>query len=204
VIEKTLQFLADEINSFIQNKDFRYRDKTVAMVTDLVDHKGEPTFTKRLDSNAGDFLLLTLINVEEEAVGKSQSNVYRRTDHAVEYLNPDVKVNLYVLVSATSTMTETQRYLNSLRVLSYCVGFFQYKRLFDKLNSPSLPDEVSKIVVELISPTFEQQNHLWGGLGAKYHPSVLYKIRMLVYQEMLNTDGAAVVKKIKTDINTNN
>lgn len=204
MIENTLQFLADEVNSFIQNKDFRYRDKTVAMVTDLVDHKGEPTFTKRIDTNAGDFLLLTLINVEEEAIGKSQQNVYRRTDHAVEYLNPDIKINLYILISGVSTMSEAQRYRNSLKVLSYCIGFFQYKRLFDRHNSPALPDEVEKIVVELVSPTFEQQNHLWGGLGAKYQPSVLYKTRMLVYQEMVHTDGAAVIKKIQSEINTNN
>jgi hypothetical protein len=202
VIDKTLTFLANEINEFIQNKDFRYREKTVAIVSDVVDHKGEPTFTKRQDVTSGDFLLLTLINAEEEAIGKSQSNVYRKTDTSIEYLNPDIKINLYVLISAVSTMLETQRYTNCLKVLSYCLGFFQYKNLFDKTNSPSLPEETKKLVVELVSPTFEQQNHIWGGLGAKYQPSVLYKVRMLVYQEMINTDGGAIVKRVRADINS--
>lgn len=205
MIEKSLTFLADELNGFIQNKDFHYRGKTVAMVSDLVDFKGEPTFINNIDAdNSGDYLLITLINVEEEAIGKSQSNVHRRSDATVEYLNPDIKVNLYALVSAVSTMEERERYTNCLKVLSYCVGFFQFKNLFDQKNSPALPDEIQKLVVELISPTFEQQNHLWGGLGAKYQPSVLYKIRMLVYQEMLNTDGGALVKRIRSDINGNN
>ena len=31
----------------------------------------------------------------------------------------------------------------------------------------------------------EQQNHLWGYLGAKYLPSICYKVRMLVVQEQL-------------------
>jgi hypothetical protein len=202
VIDKTLTFLTNEINEFIQNKDFRYREKTVAIVSDVVDHKGEPTFTKRQDVTSGDFLLLTLINAEEEAIGKSQSNVYRKTDTSIEYLNPDIKINLYVLISAVSTMLETQRYTNCLKVLSYCLGFFQYKNLFDKTNSPSLPEETKKLVVELVSPTFEQQNHIWGGLGAKYQPSVLYKVRMLVYQEMINTDGGAIVKRVRADINS--
>jgi hypothetical protein len=204
VVDKTLTFLADEINAFIQNKDFRYRGKNVALVSDVVDFKGEPTFTKRADVTSGDFLLITLINVEEEAIGKSQSNVYRRTDTSVEYLNPDIKINLYILTTAVSTGQEGQRYANCLKVLSYCVGFFQFKNLFDKTNSPSLPDETKKLVVELVSPTFEQQNHIWGGLGAKYQPSVLYKVRMLIYQEMVNTDGGAMVKRVRADINGNN
>jgi len=204
MIEKVTTFLSGEINDFIVNKDFRYRGLEVAMVSDLVDEKGEPTFKKRIASNvAGDFLLLTLINVEEEVIGKSQLPYLKHPDQSYDLLNPELKVNLYMLVSAVSTKQESERYVNCLKILSYAVGFFQYKSVFDKLNSPGLPDRVEKIIVELVSPTFEQQNHIWGSMGAKYMPSVLYKLRMLVYRETLETEGAAVVRRVKNTINEN-
>ena len=204
MINDALNFLCDEINDFIGNKDLRYRGLDVAMISDLVDEKGELTYKKRLASNLdGDFLLLTLINVEEESIGKSQQPYLRHPDQSYEVLNPDIKVNLYMLVSSVSTKDENERYNNCLKLLSYCVGFFQYKAVFDKLNSPSLPGQIEKLIVELVSPTFEQQNHIWGGMGAKYMPSVLYKVRLLVFREVLDTGGGSMIKRVKTSLNEN-
>lgn len=204
MIEQAFHFLEEEINDFISNKDFRYRGVTVAMVSDLVDEKGEMTFKKRIAANlGGDFLLLTLVNVEEEVIGKSQTPYLKHPDQSYDLLNPELKVNLYMLLSAVSTKDENERYSNSLKVLSYAVGFFQYKTVFDKLNSPTLPQGIQKIIMELVSPTFEQQNHIWGGMGAKYLPSVLYKVRMLVYRETLESEGAGLVRRVKTTLNEN-
>jgi len=202
MVDQTFDFLSSELNQFIGNKDHRYRGLTVAMISDLVDEKGELTYKKRQDAaTAGDFLLLTLINVEEEVIGKSQLPYLKHPDQTFDVLNPELKINLYVLISAASTKDEEERYANCLKVLSYAIGFFQYKNVFDKINSPAIPENVGKIVVELVSPTFEQQNHIWGGMGAKYMPSVLYKIRLLIYRERLETEGASVVRRIKNTIN---
>ncbi|MBL7731665.1 MAG: DUF4255 domain-containing protein [Chitinophagaceae bacterium] len=203
MIEQTLSFLAGEINSFTGNKDYHYRNQVVAMVCDLVDHKGEPTFLKRLNETTGDFLLLTLINVEEEVIGKSQLPYFRKPDQTLDVLNPELRVNLYVLVTGASNRAESERYINTLRMLSYAIGCFQYKNVFEKLSSPTLPEEIEKLVVELVSPTFEQQNHIWGGLGAKYQPSVLYKVKLLTYREILESNGAGMVKRIRSGINGN-
>lgn len=203
MIDQALTFLADEINAFISNKDFRYRGLKVAMVSDLVDEKGELIYKKMMGDTSGDFLLLTLINVEEEVIGKAQQPYLKHPDQSYDLLNPELKVNLYMLVSAVSDKQENERYTNCLRVLSYAIGFFQFKNVFDKLNSPALPGRIEKIIAELVSPTFEQQNHIWGGMGAKYMPSVLYKIRLLVYRELLENDGGAVVRRVKSTINEN-
>jgi hypothetical protein len=48
-------------------------------------------------------------------------------------------------------------------------------------------------VVELYSSSFEQQYNFWNVVGAKYLPSVLYKVRMLVYQEKrVNDQGPPI------------
>jgi len=201
MLSTTLSFLADEINGFIGNKDFRYRGKTVAIVSDLVDAKGEPVYTK-LITEQGDNLVITLINIEEETVGKSQAATYRKPDESIELLNPDIKINAYIMITGVSNMTDAQRYLNSLRVLSYAMGFFQYKNVFDKVNSPTLPDGVEKLIAEMVSLTFEQQNHIWGALGAKYQPSVMFKIRMLTYREIINKDSDLRIRVINAELTT--
>ncbi|RAW01597.1 DUF4255 domain-containing protein [Pseudochryseolinea flava] len=204
MVDQALNFLSSELNVFIGNKDYHYRGLEVAMVSDLVDEKGELTFKKRMNATTtGDFLIITLINVEEEVIGKSQLPYLKHPNQSFDVLNPEVKVNLYMLVTAVSTKAETERYTNALKVLSYAIGFFQYKNVFDRVNSPVLPEGIGKLIVELVSPTFEQQNHIWGGMGAKYMPSVLYKIRLLTYRERMETSGAATVRKIKATINGN-
>ncbi|HLT79447.1 MAG TPA: DUF4255 domain-containing protein [Cyclobacteriaceae bacterium] len=204
MVDQALTFLAAELNEFIGNKDHRYRGTTVAMVSDLVDEKGELTYKKRIAANLnGDFLLLTLINVEEETIGKAQQPYLKHPDQSYDLLNPPIRVNLYILLSAVSTRDESERYTNCLKMLSYGIGFFQYKAVFEKLNAPSLPDEIEKLIMELVSPTFEQQNHIWGGMGAKYLPSAMYKVRLLHFRENLTVEGAGVVRRVKTEINEN-
>ena len=202
MISETLSFLSAEMNGFIANKDFRYRGKTVAIVSDLVDARGDAAYLKLLQGQA-DALIITLINVEEETVGKSQTALYKRPDGSVEPLNPDVKLNVYIMITGVSNMSDQQRYLNSLKVLSYAIGFFQYKNVFDRTNSATLPDGVEKLIAEMVSLTFEQQNHIWGALGAKYQPSVMFKVRMLIYREIMNRDSDLRIRTIDTELVSN-
>jgi len=55
----------------------------------------------------------------------------------------------------------------------------------------------------MVSLTFEQQNYIWGALGAKFQPSALFKVRMLTYLEILESTGDLNVRTIDTTINTN-
>jgi hypothetical protein len=44
---------------------------------------------------------------------------------------------------------------------------------------------------------FEQLNHLWGILGGKYLPSVLYKIRRVTVDEEATISEAGFIKEIQ-------
>ena len=47
----------------------------------------------------------------------------------------------------------------------------------------SLSVEVQyKLVMELITLPFSEQNEVWSSLRVPYHPSVLYKAKMIVYR----------------------
>lgn len=195
MIGEALQLITDELNSFLGRREPRYRNGGTAILSDLVNQQGELVITIS-DQSQRDNIIVTLINVEEETVGKAQLPYIRNPDRSIEIVNPEIKLNLYVLFSAFSNMAPEDRYFNCLELLSYVVRFFQYKSVFNHQNTPNLHQGIEKLTIELISPTFEQQNYLWGALGAKYLPSVLYKLRMLTIRETEESISGSLVEQI--------
>lgn len=138
-----------------------------------------------------DSLGLTLVNVEEERVMKSQKSAFTDTGGRVSHVNPEIKLNLYMLITANFGTYET-----GLKFLSGAIRFFQGKFVFTPQNTPALDPSITKLIAELQSFNFEQQNHLWGSLGAKYLPSVIYKIRLLAIQESRKADDQLPIKVV--------
>lgn len=129
-------------------------------------------------------VLLTLINVREEKTLKNGA-FHRRNDATLrtEYFNPPVFLNLYILVSANQV-----NYANALIYMSRIASFFQSKNVFTHLNSAVVSDsevpegeqmETFKIILDLYSPSFEELNHIWGTLGGKQVPSLVYAVRLV-------------------------
>lgn len=121
---------------------------------------------------------LTLVNVEEERVVKSQKSVSIASDGKISQVNPEIKLNLFILVSSNF-----KEYDNGLQFLSAVIRCFQSNSVFTPENTPEMDSSLQKLIVELFTLNFEQQNHLWGSLGAKYLPSVLYRVRLITVQE---------------------
>uniref|UniRef100_C6E5Y3 Pvc16 N-terminal domain-containing protein n=1 Tax=Geobacter sp. (strain M21) TaxID=443144 RepID=C6E5Y3_GEOSM len=135
-----------------------------------------------------DKLYLSAVNVKEEKTLKNVPN-YVRNDVTLtaSYENPPVFLNFLILMTATHT-----DYVNGLSVLSRAIRFFQFKNVLTQDNvdpssitSSSVPInpldrlETFKLIFDLYSPTLEEVNHLWGTLGGKQYPFVLYVMRML-------------------------
>lgn len=171
MIDKSLTFLRDEVNSHLVQKTGN--SSYEVLLSPLLSQKGDPDFA---DNNIG----LTLVNTEEEFAYKDQKSYMTLTSGDVVRVNPEIKLNLYIMFSA-----HFANYDVGLLYLSHIVKFFQSKRYFDHQNSPTLSPEVDFLNLELYTLNFEQINQLWGAIGAKYRPSILYKVRMLCVQEGL-------------------
>ncbi|RLA16292.1 MAG: DUF4255 domain-containing protein, partial [Gammaproteobacteria bacterium] len=91
-------------------------------------------------------------------------------DGSTDVVQPEVRVNLFLLFIANIS-----EYDESLKALEYVISFFQTRHVFNYASIPQLADQQGRMVFELHSMTFEQQNHLWGSLGSKYQPSIMYK-----------------------------
>jgi hypothetical protein len=123
-------------------------------------------------------ILVTLINIEKENVGKS--NGYSAGSRTTPNTAAALTVNLYVLFSA---YFNNSNYAEALRFLSFIVSYFQKKNVFTRSNTPRLSPDIDKLILEMETLGAEKLNNVWATLGAKYMPSVVYKIRMLRYDE---------------------
>ena len=152
-------------------------------------------------------IVLSLVNVMEEATLKNTS-AYNSYHNRFELASPPAFLNLFLLFTANSTSkgndSESQ-YSNGLRRLSQIIEFFQSKSVFTVQNSPTsntLQDadlQDLRVSMELFSMTFEQINHLWGSLGGRQIPFVMYKAGILPVSREHPTDRGAYIQDIKSD-----
>jgi len=132
-------------------------------------------------------LILSVVNIKEEKTLKNLP-AYTRNDITLSavYENPPVFLNFQILITATHT-----DYTNALLVLSRAIRFFQQQHVFTQdtvepssitTNQPGNPlDQLEsfRLIFDLYSASMEEVNHLWGTLGGKQYPFVLYVLRML-------------------------
>jgi hypothetical protein len=167
--------MLDKAIRFIQNRivtdQFNGEVPEPVVMGSIFNEKGEPLIGSGVVG-------LMISNIEEERIFKAQLQKQKRTDNDIEVANPETKLNLFILVAANPG-ANTGSYDTALKRLSEVITYFQGTSFFDKTDYPDL-DPIEYLIVELFSLSFEQQNQLWASLGAKYMPSVVYKIRLVV------------------------
>jgi hypothetical protein len=188
MILEALSCLTDEMNDFFRLKVKTSEDKVV--LSGLVGQDGS------IAIQGENKIVITLINVEKEINGNSASPSLAGT--AAGNRSPAVNINLSVLFSAYFA---GNNYAEALRFLSFTIGFFQHKNVFTSSNTPRLDTRIDKLTFELFTATLDQINNTWAALGAKYLPSVIYKVRMLTIDESVVNGYVPVIKAISSQNN---
>ena len=144
-------------------------------------------------------LIFSVVNIKEEKTLKNLPNIVRNDiTLRATYENPPVFLNFQILITATDS-----GYSNALLMLSRAIRFFQSKNVFTQDDvspasistnaPPNLLDRLEsfKLIFDLYSPSMEEVNHLWGTLGGKQYPFVIYMMRMLdlKYRAVYNESG---------------
>ncbi len=199
MIDAALSFLSDQLNEYLKIKS-NDPDTTRILLSNVAITSESGTTVGFPDNHLG----MSLINIEEERVFKDQRTSFVNKDGQTEHMNPDLKLNLYILISAnyqdSVASGSSEDYKEGLKQLSYVISYFQAKNVFTKDNSPTLAESsIEKLIVELYSYNFEQLNNFWSVLGTHYMPSVLYKVRVVVFQEKAIQDTALPIEKIKVN-----
>lgn len=121
-------------------------------------------------------IVITLINLEYET-NKQYYGGRSREGARVARIQPSQHFNLNVLISACF-----DEYLEALKLLTAVVGFFQENLAFTRENHPSMPSGLEALKFEVENSPSMQTHNLWTALGAKYLPSMIYKIRHVSVQ----------------------
>lgn len=133
-------------------------------------------------------LFITLVRTEEETSVKQPTAQLRMKDEGKKrfYANPDVCLNLYVLISshagyglALQQINDTIYHLNSIYP-----------------DDKKLSEDIRNLSIELQSPNAEQWNSMWQTLGGKVVPSVLYKVRMITISAISSDKEAKLIEHV--------
>ncbi|NTW53519.1 MAG: DUF4255 domain-containing protein [Chlorobaculum sp.] len=157
--------------------------------------------------NSRDSVIFSVINIREEKTLKNQPHVLRdEANLKALYENPPVFLNFQILVIAPHSS-----YTGGLLQLSRVIRFFQFKNCFtqDNVLPGSITDsaptndidclESFKLIFDLHSPSMEEVNHLWGTLGGKQYPFVIYWMRMLDLKFSARKREGSLVKEVVTE-----
>lgn len=135
------------------------------VLNNLVDANGN---TPQKNQNK---LVVTLINLENET-NRQFYGGDRRDVGQISRINPEVLFNLDILFSSCF-----DEYTESLKFLTATIGFFQENSSFTRANNPALPEGISTLKFEIENTPSGKTHNLWTALGAKYLPSIVYKMR---------------------------
>ena len=136
-----------------------------------------------------------LLNIEEDNT-LCPPDRYKETtvDGRSRKIQPEIRMNLYILF-----VVRFKQYEQGLRYLSRIIRHFQNRRVLNHQNTPELSKNIDQLIMELMTLPFSEQNELWHALKTTYHPSVLYRVRMLVFQD---EDAMEIRETKEKDIRT--
>jgi len=142
-------------------------------------------------------VVLTLLKLEEESTLRNIPGV-RVVDNHTEYRNPPVNLNLYLLISANC-----DTYDKSLSAVSAIIRFFQGKKNFNRANTVYNRSNVAfedpesfSFSLDLYTPSFDELNNIWGCLGGRQLPSVIYRIQLIRIEGDRKSGAGSVVTRI--------
>ncbi len=194
MIYETLQILKEQLEEFLNNAGF---GKNVVLDNiALWDPSGQGN-TSKIDKK----VIITLLKVEEEATLKNVLT-NKIINGRTEYKNPPVNLNLYILISSNY-----DDYDNSLRSISKVIQFFQGKKVFTSGNTVYNRTNVSfenidafKFILELYSVSFEELNYVWGTLGGKQLPAVIYRIQLIRIEQDKLSSASNVITQVEGEL----
>lgn len=181
MIHLALQALVAELNAYLKRVFGLADSQSIALLTALTSPDGS------VNADVLNKLCFTLVGLEQETTLRNGAAGRRQEgSQGPEHLraNPAVRLNLRLVLSANFS-----DYAEALKFLSAAIAFFQRTNVLTPQNTPTLDAQLDKVIIELETVETQEWSYLWGMLGTKCLPAVVYKVRMLTLQEV--PDGQA-------------
>ena len=173
MIGKVLVFVRRRLDEYLRAQFGENDDPVADKVVFLDGDKMDPiTFQEGAVS-------VVLINVEEDRLLRNADPYTRIESGKPQRIQPDIRLSLHMLFVA-----RFKQYDVAWEHLAKVIEYLQSNHVFEQDVTPDLPQGVEKMTVELMAQSFAEQNEVWNALRISHHPSVLYRIRMIVLQDV--------------------
>ncbi len=169
VIHNLLPIVGSELNEYFKSRFDIDEDRV--LISNLMNQDGS------IAVEGNNKVVCYLANIEEETTLKSTGGT-SSFGGAFGSGGSDIHVNLTVMFSAFFT---GKNYVEALKFLSGVIYFFQSKRVFTQTNTPGLSSNIEKAVFDIISLNPRDLNSIFAMMGAKYLPTIVYRVRMLTF-----------------------
>jgi hypothetical protein len=187
MIHQVLPAIVNEMRAYLESKFGLAEDQVV--LGNIVNQDG----SLAVDGNK---LVVSLINISRDGSKGSVKTIGGNN-------NPPVYINLYMMFSAVYSQNNinSQDYMEALKMISGVISFFQGRNSFDQADTPDFPADAVKVLIEMENVEFRELVNLWSLSGAKYVPSVVYRLRSLNMEEDLVTDELPPVGGLNGSVN---
>jgi hypothetical protein len=164
MIHLALRHLANQLNQYLM-RTLAISDE-IAVVSNVVGPDGV------LAPNLDNKVILVLTSIERDTVPvRSPEGAGRMLQGSAPMF-----LNLYVMVAANF---KGDNYPEALKFIALAITFFQQQTMFDRRNTPDLDHGIEKLILDIENLTRHEMSNVWGLLGGRYLPSVLYRVRMV-------------------------
>jgi hypothetical protein len=170
-IQKTLELIRQKLNEAFKNVDPRNEDWVI--LSNIVDQEGNAY------EQAKDKVVMLLANIKHETIISTYNPTASVKSNQYALITPPLYIDLFVLFFANFN---DKNYPEGLGVISRTISFFQQNPWFTRENLPGLDPEIDKLTFEMVNLEMTDLNYLMGMLGAKYLPSVYYKVRVIPFR----------------------
>ena len=191
MLKDTLVFLKNSLNTYlnsVSDHDGAQEDPVHFLSGQSVDQ-----LEFKLNS-----VSILIVNLEEERVlNPPDIHQLRLPGGKTQKVQPEIRLNVYVLFVA-----HFKQYDDAMKNLSGVIRYFQNHRVFNHENSPDLDKRIGPLIVELKTLSFSEQNEIWGALRLPYHPSVLYRIKMVIFQDEI-AEEIPGIKDVSVNVHNN-
>jgi hypothetical protein len=193
MIHTALNGLKEELKAYILSSVGSSADPDIVKLSNVALIESSDHASDLLNS-----IIISLVNIEEESTLKNGLHFKKdATTGMVRYENPPVHLNLYLLFSCN--FPDKDKYLDALQYLSLIIQFVQGKNHF----IIAAGDTNFDLILDMYTMTFEQINHLWGSLGGKQVPFVMYKARLVRITDRRATGGGKLIEEVQGIENIN-
>lgn len=164
MIDRAISQIAAQLNEYLRG--LLGTSEELVVVSNLLGPDGSPA------PNVNNRVILFLTSIDKDTVTQRLPEGRATAFSGSQPLF----LNIYLMVAANFTGAN---YPEALKFLSLVIGYFHRQPVIDHANSPDLDQGIDKLVLDIENTPPQAMSNIWGVLGGRYLPSVLYRVRMV-------------------------